>query len=124
QGKLIFFVVHQRNEHFSPFDSLSISKRTKDILKEEFVTGMVRIDPADFLHPVLKAYHLTNPTYFFMDTAGYPLLRYNKQIMQEDTLLKLIDSVRTIARGETLGKLAAQYKKGFRNQLLLRKLLK
>lgn len=124
QGKLIFFLVHQRNEHFSPFDSLSISKRTKDILKEEFVSGMVRIDPADFLHPVLKAYHLTNPTYFFMDTAGYPLLRYNKQIMQEDTLLKLIDSVRTIARGETLGKLAAQYKKGFRNQLLLRKLLK
>lgn len=38
-------------------------------------------------------------------------------------MLKLIDSAKTIAAGETMGKLIKQYKKGFRSQSLLRKLL-
>lgn len=123
QEKLMFFLVHQRDEQFSPYDSLTVSRKTRDILQEEFVSGMVRIAPDDIHHPVLKAYHLSAPTYFFTDKDGYPLLRYNKQIKQEDTLLKLIDSTKTIAQGETMGKLIAQYKKGFRSPALLRKLL-
>lgn len=119
----MFLVVHQRSEQFSPFSNVSISRKTNDILNEGFVSGVVRVAPDDIHHPILKAYHLNTPIYLFTDTDGYPLLRYNKQIRQEDTLLKLIDSAKTIAGGETMGKLVQQYKKGFRSQSLLRKLL-
>ncbi|PRD53743.1 hypothetical protein [Sphingobacterium gobiense] len=124
QDKLMFFVVHQRSAQFSPYDRLTVSKKTKDFLREAFVSGIVRVAQDDFNHPLSKTYHLPTPIYLFTDKDGYPLLRYNKQIKQEDTLLKLIDSAKTIAAGETMGKLIQQYKKGFRNQSLLRKLLK
>ncbi|GGH06160.1 hypothetical protein FAZ19_04320 [Sphingobacterium alkalisoli] len=124
QDKPMFFLVHQRSEQFSPYDGFSLSKRTKEMLREAFVSGIVRVAPEEFNHPLSKAYHLRTPIYFFTDKDGYPILRYNKQIKQEDTLLKLIDSAKTLAEGETMGKLLQQYKKGLRNQLLLRKLLK
>lgn len=119
----MFLVFHQRSEQFSPFTEVSISQKTKDILHDQFVSGVVRIAPDDINHPMLKAYHLKTPIYLFTDKDGYPLLRYNKQIRQEDTLMKLIDSAKTIAAGETMGKLVQQYKKGFRSPSLLRKLL-
>lgn len=121
--KPMFFVAHQRSEQFSPYDGLAISKKTKGLLTEAFVSGVVRVAPEDVNHALSKTYHLRTPIYLFTDKDGYPILRYSKQIKQEDTLLKLIDSAKTIAAGETMGKLIKQYKKGFRSQSLLRKLL-
>ncbi|PRD46491.1 hypothetical protein C5745_15105 [Sphingobacterium haloxyli] len=123
RDKPMFFVVHQRSEQFSPYAGLTISKKTKDLLTEAFVSGVVRVAPEEVNHPISKTYHLRTPIYLFTDKDGYPILRYNKQIKQEDTLLKLIDSAKTIAAGETMGKLIKQYRKGFRSQSLLQKLL-
>lgn len=123
QKKPLFLVIHQRDELFSPF-RMSVSQKTKDILHEHFVSGVIQLDPHDFNHPLRKTYNLTTPIYLFTDDDGFPLLRYNKPIAKEETLLNLIDSANTIAEGETMGKLIQQYKKGVRNRILLRNLLK
>lgn len=121
--KPMFLVIHQRSEEFSPFINVSISQKTKNILNEQFVSGVVRLASDDINHPLHKTYSLTTPIYLFTDVHGYPLLRYNEPINQEETLVKLIDSAKTIAEGETMGKLIQQYRKGVRNRLLLRNLL-
>lgn len=45
RDKPMFFVVHQRSEQFSPYAGLTISKKTKDLLTEAFVSGVVRVAP-------------------------------------------------------------------------------
>ncbi len=122
QQKPMFLIIHQRNEQFSPFNT-AISQKTKDILREQFTSGMVRLTSDSIDHPLHKTYRLTTPIYLFTDQNGYPLLRHNKQISEEETLVKLIDSAKTIAEGETMGKLIQQYQKGIRNRLLLTNLL-
>lgn len=122
--KPMFLAIHQRSEEFSPFINVSISQKTKNILNEQFVSGTVRLASEDINHPLHKTYRLTTPIYLFTDEHGYPLLRHNKPIDQEETLMKLIDSAKTIGEGETMGKLVQQYKKGIRSRLLLMNLLK
>lgn len=123
EGKPLFMIIHQRDEFFAPF-GMSISKKTKNSIDEKFVSGIILLDPDDIDHPLHRAYHLTTPIYLFTDPDGFPLLRYAKKINDEDTLLNLIDSVGTIASGETMGKLLQQYKKGVRSRTLLLNLLK
>ncbi len=123
KGKPMFLVIHQGNESFSPLE-FQISKNIKDIIRKQFVSGTVQLDPDDFNHPLYKTYHLATPICLFTDSDGVPLLRHNKPITQEDTLIGLIDSVKTIAKGETMGKLMQQYKKGIRSRPLLMNLLK
>lgn len=122
QRKPMFLVVHKGDEFFSPFRT-ALSKGTKALLSEHFVCGMVQLDPDDFNHTLQKKFYVNNPMYLFMDSDGFPLLRHNKPITEGDTLIQLIDSARTVAKGETMGKLMAQYKKGIRSRAVLTKLL-
>lgn len=122
-NKPMFLVVHQRDELFSPF-ALPISQKVKDILSEQFVSGVVQLDHDDIHHPLHKTYLLSTPIYLFTDRDGFPLLRHNQPIKEEETLISLIDSVHEIAKGETMGKLIAQYRKGVRSRSLLTNLLK
>src|SRR5690606_4964374 len=73
-NKPMFLVIHQRDELFAPF-RVSISQKTKDVLNEQFVSGIVQLDPNDFNHPLRKTYNLPTPIYLFTDNNGFPLLR-------------------------------------------------
>lgn len=122
-NKPMFLVVHQGDELFSPFTS-PLSQKVKDILNKQFVSGVVQLDHDDIHHPLHKTYLLSTPIYLFTDSEGFPLLRYNQAIKEEATLISLVDSVNEIVKGETMGKLVKQYKKGIRNRSLLTNLLK
>src|SRR5690606_8584119 len=119
--KPIFLFV-KNGESTSSF-SRPLSQQTRRRIETQFVSGTIELDRDDFAHPLHKAYHFPRSAYLFTDAKGFPLLRYNKPIHTEDTLLYLIDSVNMLAKGQTMGKLMQQYKKGFRSQPILRELL-
>lgn len=124
QNKPMFLVVHQGSgEFFSPFKD-TISKEVQSVINEQFISGIVQIDPYNIQHPLLKTFDFHSPIYLFADRDGFPLLRYNRRISHADTLVHLVDSVQRIAQGETMGKLQQQYEKGMRSRALLMKLLK
>ena len=120
-GKPIVLFVKKSESTVS--HNLQLSQRTKRMLEEQFVSGTVELDRDDFNHPLHKTYTFPTSAYLFTDSAGFPLLRYNQPIQEEETLVRLIDSANRIAKGETMGKLMQQYKKGIHSQSLLRNLL-
>lgn len=122
ERKPMFLVVHQRDEQFVPFKG-TVSKKAKDILSTQFVSGIVQVDRDDFNHPLAQTFQMNNPFYLFTDKDGIPLLRHDKAVDGTIELERLIDSVATLAKGETLGKLTAQYRKGMRQQSILTKML-
>lgn len=122
QNKLMFLLVHEQNENFEPLKA-SVSKKNRAFIGEKFVSGIVQVKRENFEHSLRKAFYLTSPVYLFADSEGYPILRYNRPIKDEKVLLQLADSAHTLAKGETLGKLVRQYKKGMRSRALLTKLL-
>lgn len=122
QGKMMFMMVHQRDEAFEPLKT-PVSKKTRSYMEEKFVSGIIQVEREDIQHPLAKAFYLTTPVLIFADSEGYPILRYNLPIKDEKTLLHLADSAYILAKGETLGKLVKEYQKGKRNQALLRKIL-
>lgn len=121
-GKPMFLVIHNNRDQFLPFKN-QISQKMIDELQTQFVTGTVQLKREDFNHPLNKIFTLSSPIYLFTDKDGIPILRHNFPIKDEQTLVRLIDSVHTLAKGETLGKLIEQYRKGMRNRLLLTTLL-
>lgn len=122
QGKLMFLVVHQRDESFEPLKT-PVSKKTKTYIDQKFVSGIVQVEREDIHHPLNKAFYLSTPVHIFTDDEGYPILRYNSPIKDEKTLLQLVDSAYALAQGETLGKLVKSYQKGKRSGTLLREIL-
>ncbi len=122
ENKPMFLVVHQRGEQFVPFKG-TVSKKTKDILDTQFVSGIVQLNRDDFNHPLYRTFHMNNPFYLFTDKDGMPLLRWDKAVDGELEIERLIDSATTLAKAETLGKLTAQYRKGMRQQAILTKML-
>ena len=123
ENKPMFLVVHQRDDQFIPFRG-SVSKKAKDILSTQFVSGIVQVDRDEFDHPLQRAFYLNKPMYLVTDKDGIPILRINKAVDGGDELERLIDSANTLAKAETLGKLIAEYRKGMRQQSLLSKILR
>ena len=121
--KLLFLIIHPGDTLISQFPT-SFSKRAVEALGDRFVSGVVPLAPDSIYHPLHQMFHLLRPIYLFADADGIPLLRYNRAIRSEDTLMKLVDSVLVIAEGETMGKLLHQYHKGVRSRTLLTALLK
>lgn len=123
ENKPLFLIIHQQDEHqFIPFKG-SVSKKAKDKLDAQFVAGIVQLNRDDFNHPLHQTFYLNTPIYLFTDKEGIPLLRHNKAVDGAAELEALIDSASVLAKGETLGKLSAQYHKGMRQQSLLKKML-
>ncbi|WP_153846681.1 tetratricopeptide repeat protein [Sphingobacterium paramultivorum] len=123
ENKPMFLVVHQRDDQFIPFRD-SVSKKAKDILSTQFVSGIVQVDRDEFDHPLQRAFYLNKPMYLVTDKDGIPILRIDKAVDGGDELERLIDSANTLAKAETLGKLTAEYRKGMRQQSLLNKILR
>lgn len=123
ENKPMFLVVHQRDDQFIPFRG-SVSKKAKDILSTQFVSGIVQVDRDEFDHPLQRAFYLNKPMYLVTDKDGIPILRIDKAVDGGDELERLIDSANTLAKAETLGKLIAEYRKGMRQQSLLSKILR
>ncbi|MGJ1413767.1 hypothetical protein [Sphingobacterium multivorum] len=123
ENKPMFLVVHQRDDQFIPFRG-SVSKKAKDILSTQFVSGIVQVDQDEFDHPLQRAFNLSKPMYLFTDKDGIPLLRVDRAVDGGAELERLIDSANTLAKAETLGKLIAEYRKGMRQQSLLSKILR
>ncbi|MGJ1437898.1 tetratricopeptide repeat protein [Sphingobacterium siyangense] len=123
ENKPMFLVVHQRDDQFIPFRG-SVSKKAKDILSTQFVSGIVQVDRDEFDHPLQRAFYLNKPMYLVTDKHGIPILRIDKAVDGGDELERLIDSANTLAKAETLGKLIAEYRKGMRQQSLLSKILR
>ncbi|HAU53459.1 MAG TPA: hypothetical protein DCW66_09770 [Sphingobacterium sp.] len=123
ENKPMFLVVHQRDDQFIPFRG-SVSKKAKDILSTQFVSGIVQVDRDEFDHPLQRAFYLNKPMYLVTDKDGIPILRIDKAVDGGDELERLIDSANTLAKAETLGKLIAEYRKGIRQQSLLNKILR
>ncbi|HAL52102.1 MAG TPA: hypothetical protein DCP78_07720 [Sphingobacterium sp.] len=123
ENKPMFLVVHQRDDQFIPFRG-SVSKKAKDILSTQFVSGIVQVDRDEFDHPLQRAFYLNKPMYLVTDKDGIPILRLDKAVDGGDELERLIDSANTLAKAETLGKLIAEYRKGIRQQSLLNKILR
>jgi len=123
ENKPMFLVVHQRDDQFIPFRG-SVSKKAKDILSTQFVSGIVQVDRDEFDHPLRRAFYLNKPMYLVTDKDGIPILRIDKAVDGGDELERLIDSANTLAKAETLGKLIAEYRKGIRQQSLLNKILR
>ncbi len=123
ENKPMFLVVHQRDDQFIPFRG-SVSKKAKDILSTQFVSGIVQVDRDEFDHPLQRAFYLNKPMYLVTDKDGIPILRIDKAVDGGDELERLIDSANTLAKAETLGKLIAEYRKGIRQQSLLSKILR
>ncbi|WP_400260981.1 tetratricopeptide repeat protein [Sphingobacterium sp. SG20118] len=122
EDKPMFLVIHNNGDQFLPFKT-PISQTSIDLIHKKFITGEVELKRDDINHPLNKTFSLSSPIYLFTDKDGYPILRHNFPIKDDRALMQLIDSAHTIAQGETLGKLIAQYRKGIRNRLLLTKLL-
>ncbi|MFU1857278.1 hypothetical protein ACK8HY_09695 [Sphingobacterium sp. NGMCC 1.201703] len=123
ENKSLFLIIHQQDEHqFIPFKG-SVSKKAKEMLDTQFIAGIVQLNRDDFNHPLHQTFYLNKPIYLFTDKDGIPLLRHNKAVDGAAELEALIDSASTLAKGETLGKLSAQYHKGMRQQSLLKKML-
>ncbi|WP_336833459.1 hypothetical protein [Sphingobacterium siyangense] len=123
ENKPMFLVVHQRDDQFIPFRG-SVSKKAKDMLSTQFVSGIVQVDRDKFDHPLQRAFYLNKPMYLITDKDGIPILRIDKAVDGGDELERLIDSANTLAKAETLGKLIAEYRKGMRQQSLLSKILR
>ncbi|MCS4167700.1 tetratricopeptide repeat protein [Sphingobacterium sp. BIGb0116] len=123
ENKPMFLVVHQRDDQFIPFRG-SVSKKAKDMLSTQFVSGIVQVDRDEFDHPLQRAFYLNKPMYLVTDKDGIPILRIDKAVDGGDELERLIDSANTLAKAETLGKLIAEYRKGMRQQSLLSKILR
>jgi len=123
ENKPMFLVVHQRDDQFIPFRG-SVSKKAKDMLSTQFVSGIVQVDRDEFDHPLQRAFYLNKPMYLVTDKDGIPILRVDKAVDGGDELENLIDSANTLAKAETLGKLTAEYRKGIRQQSLLNKILR
>lgn len=123
ENKPMFLVVHQRDDQFIPFRG-SVSKKAKDILSTQFVSGIVQVDRDKFDHPLQRVFSLDKPMYLFTDKDGIPLLRVDRAVDGGAELENLIDSANTLAKAETLGKLTAEYRKGMRQQSLLSKILR
>jgi len=123
ENKPMFLVVHQRDDQFIPFRG-SVSKKAKDMLSTQFVSGIVQVDRDEFDHPLQRAFYLNKPMYLVTDKDGIPILRVDKAVDGGDELENLIDSANTLAKAETLGKLTAEYRKGMRQQSLLNKILR
>lgn len=123
ENKPMFLVVHQRDDQFIPLRG-SVSKKAKDILSTQFVSGIVQVDRDEFDHPLQRAFYLNKPMYLVTDKDGIPILRIDKAVDGGDELERLIDSANTLAKAETLGKLIAEYRKGMRQQSLLSKILR
>ncbi len=123
ENKPMFLVVHQRDDQFIPFRG-SVSKKAKDMLSTQFVSGIVQVDRDEFDHPLQRAFYLNKPMYLVTDKDGIPILRVDKAVDGGDELERLIDSANTLAKAETLGKLTAEYRKGMRQQSLLNKILR
>lgn len=123
ENKPMFLVIHQQDEQFVPFVG-AVSKKAEDLLNTQFVSGIVQLDRDDFNHPLKRNFNLDKPMYLFTDRDGIPLLRVDKAVDGGLELEKLLDSVNTLAKAETLGKLTAQYRKGMRQQSLLNKMLR
>lgn len=123
ENKPMFLVVHQRDDQFIPFRG-SVSKKAKDILSTQFVSGIVQVDRDEFDHRLQRAFYLNKPMYLVTDKDGIPILRIDKAVDGGDELERLIDSANTLAKAETLGKLIAEYRKGMRQQSLLSKILR
>ncbi|MGJ1346753.1 hypothetical protein [Sphingobacterium siyangense] len=123
ENKPMFLVVHQRDDQFIPFRG-SVSKKAKDILSTQFVSGIVQVDRDKFDHPLQRVFSLDKPMYLFTDKDGIPLLRVDRAVDGGAELENLIDSANTLAKAETLGKLTAEYRKGMRQQSLLNKILR
>lgn len=123
ENKPMFLVVHQRDDQFIPFSG-SVSKKAKDMLSTQFVSGIVQVDRDEFDHPLQRAFYLNKPMYLVTDKDGIPILRIDKAVDGGDELERLIDSANTLAKAETLGKLIAEYRKGMRQQSLLSKILR
>jgi len=123
ENKPMFLVINQRHEQFIPFKG-DVSKKAKEILSTQFVSGVLELDREDFNHPLHRAFHLNSPFYLFTDKDGVPLLRHDNSVDGGKELESLIDSVTTLAKGETLGALTAQYRKGMRQQSILTKMLR
>ncbi|WP_333888562.1 hypothetical protein [Sphingobacterium siyangense] len=123
ENKPMFLVVHQRDDQFIPFRG-SVSKKAKDMLSTQFVSGIVQVDRDEFDHPLQRAFYLNKPMYLVTDKDGIPILRVDKAVDGGDELENLIDSANTLAKAETLGKLIAEYRKGMRQQSLLSKILR
>jgi len=120
--KPMFLVIHNNGDQFLPFKN-PISQKTIDALQAQFVTGIVQLNREDFNHPLNKIFSHSSPIYLITDKDGFPILRHNVPVKDEQTLALLIDSAQTLAKGESLGKLTGQYRKGMRNRSLLTKLL-
>lgn len=123
-NKLMFVAVQPRGRQFPSIGIKPISPQVVDRVDEHFVSGVITLERDNFNHPIYQRFHISNPMYLFMDEDGYPLLTYNMPIHGDEVLLRLVDSVETIAEGQTMGKMLHQYHKGVRTQSLLRNLLK
>ena len=123
ENKPMFLVIHQRDDQFIPFRG-SVSKTAEDILNTQFVSGIVQVDRDEFDHPLQRVFYLNKPMYLVTDKDGIPILRVDRAVDGGAELERLLDSVNTLAKAETLGKLTAQYRKGMRQQSLLNKILR
>ncbi|WP_333626239.1 hypothetical protein [Sphingobacterium siyangense] len=123
ENKPMFLVVHQRSDQIIPFRG-AVSKKAKDMLSTQFVSGIVQVDRDEFDHPLQRAFYLNKPMYLVADKDGIPILRVDKAVDGGDELERLLDSANTLAKAETLGVLTAQYRKGMRQQSLLHKILR
>ena len=122
ENKLLFLVIHRGDSVFSRFPT-TFSAAIRQSLEDRFVSGVIPLPPDSVYHPLHRTFQIDGSMYLFADSDGMPLLRYNRPISNEDTLLMLIDSARVIAEGETMGTLLQQYRKGVRSRALLRSLL-